>query len=562
MAVKKRPATPAEKPRTNTPLLFLILLIIPFYGGYYTFSVLLCGAVLVPVLVHASRRAGTLLLPTGVQAWCLYGICAFQLLALPAAVSVGMAFAGWLRTMVWILFFLCAATYSPPEREAILDAVAYEGGLLSLLSTVTFLYNNAAGLQDANGRIDGPFQYANAWALYLLVCLLLLALRRERRRADWPAMAAITVGIFLSGSRGIFLLALLLAVLGGGWYILRRRRVLPVLLAAMAVAALGALAVLASGGVVLERLGAITLSSSSLNGRLLYALDALQMLLRHPFGLGRGGYLYLQALEQTGVYTLRAVHNEYLQAALDGGIPAGILTAALAAALLLRKNVPLRERAVMFAISVHALIDFDFHFTAVVFLLLLCGAGGRCRRLTLPSRPALAAAGAAVLVFGYFAAVYYMDFSGRTGAAWAMFPADLSLAENRLQSCASIDEAEPIADRILEQTDLSMLAWDCKFAAAARRASLPDMVEAKFRYLRLNRYRGEVYKEFTALLENAWAQGSPEELSIYRYLAQTVIEQLEEVRAHTNPLAYRLADKPDLDFSQEILQRLQILKER
>ena len=50
----------------------------------------------------------------------------------------------------------------------------------------------------------------------------------------------------------------------------------------------------------MDRLRAITLTSSSFNGRLLYDLDGLQMLLRHPLGVGRGGYLYIQPLEQTG----------------------------------------------------------------------------------------------------------------------------------------------------------------------------------------------------------------------------------------------------------------------
>lgn len=562
MAKKARRVPPKERPRQNTPLLFLLLIMVPLFGGYYHFSVFLSGAALVLLLLHGVWRAGALRLPVGPEAWCLYGLCGLTLLTIPFGVSSGMAFAGFLRLAVWVLFFLYAATYTDQERADILNAVAYEGAVLSLITIAGFLYDAAAGIDDPNGRIDGFFQYANTWSLFLLACLILLALKDRRHPADWPAMAALLCGVYLSGSRGVFLLLLPLALAWGVHRLIRLRDVKTVALAAGGMAAVGVLAVLLSGGLVLDRLRAITLSSSSLNGRLLYYLDGAEMLLRHPLGVGYGGYLYLQPLEQTGVYTLRFIHNEYLQAALDGGVLAGLLLAGLMAALLFRKGAPLRERAVVFAVAAHCLIDFDLHFTAVVFLLLLCGSGGKCRQISLPRRPVLVAGTALALMFGYFAAAYYMDFTGRAKAAYTMFPADLSLAENYLQTFSTVEQAEPTADRIIQMSPLSMVAWDCKFGAAARRADLPAMVEAKYNYLRLSRYRGEVYEEFTALLENACAQGSQGELSRYLTVTENVIQQLEEVNRTTSPLAYRIVDKPQLDFSGEVLERLHQTKER
>lgn len=563
MAKKKQPAAPGEKPRQNTPLLFLLLILLPLYGGYYLFSSLAAGAVLSLLLLHAVWRDGALRLPTGPEAWCLYALWACTLLAVPFAVSPGMAFAGFLRLTVWALFFLYAATYTPRERREILDAVAYEGALLSLITIVGFLYDGFAGIEDANGRIDGFFQYANTWSLFLLVCLILLAMKEERRRLDWPAMALLLCGVYLSGSRGVFLLLLPLALAWAVHRLIRGRDVKTVAIAAGVLLLTGGAAVLLSGGLVLDRLRAITLSSSSLNGRLLYYIDGLRMLLRHPLGLGRGGYLYLQPLEQTGVYTLRYIHNEYLQAALDGGIPAGLCMAGLCGCLFFRKGAAPRERAVVFAIAAHSLIDFDLQFTAVAFLLLLCGSGGRCREIPLGRRRVSAAlSGVCALVFGYFALTYYLDFSGRTAAAYALYPADLSLAENRLQSFPDVASAEPVADAILASTDLSLLAWDCKVAACVQRGDVPGMVESKYQYLRLSRYRGEVYQEFTDLLENACVQGSETELVRYQTLARAVIAQLEEVNQTTSPLAYRIVDKPELNFSPQIRGRLNQIIER
>ena len=557
MAGKKQRPAAAETHRQNTPLLFLLLLAIPLYGGYYNFTALLCGTVLAVLLAVTALRSGALTLPVGPEAVCLYALCLCGFASIPFAVSAGMALTGALRTAVWALFFLCAATYTAAERADMLDAVAYKGAILSLIWTAAFLYDRSGGVSDANGRIDGPFQYANAWALFQLLCVLLLLFREKRRTADYAALAALLAGILLSGSRGAYLLLAGFALFAAARYVRQKRRFLPVLAGGGVLAVIGGAAVLLSRGLVWDRLRAITLSSSSVNGRLLYDIDGLRMLLRHPLGVGRGGYLYLQSLEQTGVYTLRFIHNEYLQAALDTGVLGGVCLAAFAALLLLRRAQPLRERLVILAVAAHALIDFDLQFSAVAFLLLLCGAPERTRRIALRRKaPCAALCGALAAVLLFFSGVYYLDFAGNAAAAYRLFPADLELAEKRLQSFPAVAEAETVADRINASTELSMLAWDCKLAAAAQRADLPGMAEAKYRYLRLNRYRGEVYEDFAALLENACAQGSDEERERYAALAQAAIDQLEEVEKSTDPLAYRIADKPDWGFRDEVLEKL------
>lgn len=76
MTEKKRKRINAQtedpKPRKNTPLLFLVLLLVPLFGGYYNFSVLLAGVLLIPVLLYECRRSGALCLPVGPEAWCLF----------------------------------------------------------------------------------------------------------------------------------------------------------------------------------------------------------------------------------------------------------------------------------------------------------------------------------------------------------------------------------------------------------------------------------------------------------------------------------------------------------
>lgn len=544
----------------NTPLLFLFMLMVPLYGGYYTFSVFGAGAALCVMIAadYAKNKRLTIHLDLETKLFAGFCVCAF--VSLLFSVSAGMALSGALRSMVFLLFYCVASNYTDEERSTILDSAAYESAILSLLSTVSFFYNECSGLKDANGRVDGPFQYANSWAIFLLASMTLLLLREKRNRWDYVAIGSLLVGIFLSGSRAVWLLLFLL----WGWYIFRCARnswkTGVVSIAAITVALMGAN--MLSGGLIWRRLTTIGLSSSSLNGRLLYLIDGIAMLGRHPFGLGYGGYYYQQCLEQTGVYTLRSVHNEYLQSALDTGIVGGLLFAGLVVAFLLKKRFSERERVVLVLFALHAIVDFDFHFASVFFLFLLCGAGGQKEDIAIVPRSANTTILACALVFSFFSIVYYLDFAGRSDLAYQLWREDIEIAENRLQSADSVDEGETYAEEIVRKTDLSMLAWDCKYQAARKSGDTEEMLHSKYRYLCLNRYRGEVYQDMAELLQAFCEQGSDQERSECSTMAGEVMALMKEVQQTTNPLAYRIADKPDLRFIEELMPRLQSIKEK
>ncbi len=555
MSAKKRPARVGEPVRTNTPLLFLMLLVVPLFGGYHNHVLFLCGALLALLLAVSAAKKGGLFFPTGAGALCFYGLCVCGLLCIPFALNAAMAFSGFLRLFVILLFLLYSRSYSAAERRLVLDAAAMEGAVLSLLSTAAFLYDSFFGGGTLNGRIDGFFQYANAWALFQLLCLLLLLLKEKRRPLNWAAMAVLALGLLLSGSRAVLLLAIplvLVALLHG-----RKLRLRLLLLGLGALTLLSLAAELLSGGLLSSRLLSLLTGSSSLYGRLLYWQDGLRMLAGHPLGLGRNGFFYLQALEQSGVYTVRAVHNGYLQAALDYGVPGGLLALAAVLLALLRRGVPLRERLVMLAVAIHALVDFDLEYGAVVFLFILCLPEVSGKRLRLPRLvPALGGA-ALALCLAFFSLPYLLDAAGSSAAAHALFPGELELSERALEEYASAPEAEPLADEILARSELSLLAWDCKAKAALARGDEAEALRARWGYLRLNRYREEAYRSFTGLLESAWPRLTGAERQEAAELAENASALLSGLEESTSPLAWRIADKPQLAFTGELLQRLE-----
>ena len=182
-------------------------------------------------------------------------------------------------------------------------------------------------------------------------------------------MIVTVFGIVMSGSRTVFVLTAVVLI----WILIvrapGRRIILTVLGAGIGVAAV--LAVAAGSLGVLERFTNISFSASTFLGRILYAQDALPLILRHPFGLGYYGYYYIQQSIQTGVYSVVNVHNELLQMFLDVGvIPAVVMSAAVLRAVF-TKRTDARNRLILVMLILHSLFDYDFQFLAIGFVLIL-----------------------------------------------------------------------------------------------------------------------------------------------------------------------------------------------
>ena len=59
------------------------------------------------------------------------------------------------------------------------------------------------------GRLSGFFQYPNTYALFMLICLILVMWRFDYKKIDWLDIVygvAAVFGIIMSGSRTVFVL--------------------------------------------------------------------------------------------------------------------------------------------------------------------------------------------------------------------------------------------------------------------------------------------------------------------------------------------------------------------
>lgn len=549
MKKKRQAKEQLSLPRYNTPLLWLMLLSVPFSGVYHLHLMFLLGIFLVISFFFQVQSSPQISLPPKNIAVLLGLILLGHLLVLPLSVNTGMAISGFFRVLVWLVYYLYILTYTRAERKFVLTIVAYEAVFFALATSLAFCVDLLQSRENVNGRIDGLFEYANTWALYLLcsfVWILYEEKKSEKRKVF--SLVSLTLGIFLTGSRGILLL--LCGCLG--FYLYQQRKNHQVKKTVIMAISLGVclffVANMLMDGLLTFRLTELSLNSSSINGRLLYYTDALTILGDNPLGIGRGGYLYLQSIYQTGIYTVLYVHNDYLQMALDGGIVAGMAFFLLPLALWRGKTLELGSKICILLLWIHLMVDFDGQYMFILWFLVLLGAEPSLKTWNVKKIHTFLSTGFLILSFSFFVLVYQKEFHGDYQSAYEMYPWDLSIAEKHLMTTL---EKEEIAQKIVELTPLSMVAWDYY----AKYSEGEPQLLGKFSYLQLNRYDENAYEELLLLL----TENQEKHPEITKSIAEDVLLILEETQEKTSPFAYRIYDKVDFSWAEEMKQQFETL---
>ena len=470
-------------------------------GGFYdavSCALAVPTAVLLIVRVVRNRR---LLLRVNIGTVAVALIALGSLMTCLFAKDRGEALVGFLRFLPVALFGLLV---TQEERSAAhyartVSCAAVALGTLS--APLAFLPATERWFAVA-GRLGGTFQYPNTFALFLTVGLL-CALSAERLgKADIIISVLLGAEILLTGSRAVMPLAagavfVLLFFRGGV-----RTKIILAASAAAVILALVLLAPVLRDVPVLERLYAFSFSESTFAGRLLYWYDALPLLLRHPFGMGYLGWNFAQSTVQTGVYSVRYVHNDVLQLALDfGWLPCAAFVAAVVRSVF-RRGKPLAFRLIPAVMLLHGCFDFDWQFTAVLFTLLLFLDLNTGRTLTL-KKPALTAIGAGLLgaLSLYFAVALGLSRYGAYEASDAMFGANTENVICLLSAQKTIGEQNKLADRLLLLNDNVLIAYDAKARYFFSEGNLDKVIHYKRKALEVAPLVYEEYEDYCDMLE-------------------------------------------------------------
>ena len=528
----------------------ILLLAYPFIGGLYApwqwGIAMLCNGLLLTLVWISTKR---IRLPSDpVSLVSLAVMAAGAVCSLLIGLDRDASWMGLLRLCGWLLFALLVLQWPPEQRRRLMACVPVSGAAAVAVSLLAGLNPAWRPFFYEAGRLAGPFQYANSFALFLLIGLMMLP-------PVWPrllrgAVALLLLfGIVATGSRSGLILLLWIAFL-----LVRRRqfrRVLPLL---GIIAAVGAVLALRDQGWVFARF----LKADSLStvwGRLLYDKDGIRLLLQKPLGVGYLGWFYLQRMIQTGVYNVRYVHNDWLQMALDYGLPAALALLVLVVRRL-RRGVFCPAAAV--CIALHCLLDPDLEFQCLMFFWILAltpRTEADARPLRLPLVPCLFVWIAMLLVLPRTAADISYHFGG--DLAVRLSPADTEYATQQMLQSSTLAQAAERARDILDRNAFVPVAWQILAEDALSRGAYEDMATAQRQAVLLLKYDQTVYEEAMDRLQMAQQMGWEETLALEQEI--WLLDFCDATLNSTDPLGWALRDVPEIGFpeSTKLLLRMQ-----
>ena len=548
MSRKQKQLRPETPGRHRPGLTEAILLFSPFLTGpFYLWGAALAVIGLTAALLLKQRKEALRFFLSPLLLAC-GSLVLFQLGGCLWGTDRGMALAGALQFLPLPLFVLALQQRELEERMQMLRFLPHTAAAMVFLTILLSLLPSCADRFLVNGRLAGFFQYPNVFAIYLLSALIvLLQGGSSSRKEKWSLFPVLVVGLALTQSKTAAVLLIAVLILSAVRAESGKEKGLLALTAAL----------FAGAGLFLALTGRV--SFSTFYGRLLYAQDAVPVILRHPLGLGYTGYYWLQGSFQTGVYSVRHVHNELLQLLLDvGWIPAGLFLWALVQAFRAPDGNFCR-RLLLAVLCVHALFDFDTQFVAVAFLLLTAasveplGAAGHDGRMAgmraarKLSPPVFTVVSGLLCLFAlWLGTASVLLEAGRPQEAAGLYSAYTEALIRMFPESGDGD----LADRILRLNESAAPAWDIRAEDAFQRGDFDTALSAKEEAVRLSRYNQQEYLEYRNMLEQIRLRlsGRGDAAGAARCTAklEALPGMMEAVLEQTSALGRMIQDRPNL----------------
>ena len=475
------------------------------------------------------------------------------------AVDSGMALMGWVKYFP-VLFFLLVLYNCEDGREKTIEYLPLVGVIMTIISVVFKYIPALSKYVTVAGRLGGFFQYPNTYALFMLVCLVILSYRiKEESKADildFVYLLVCLAGIYFSGSRTVLVLTLAYGLYFAVSNIKNNKKFMYLLILVIALIILGAVLIAGTGKIS-------HLTSKGLStfwGRLLYYYDALPYILRHPLGTGYYGYAFTQYEFQTGVYTVVNVHNELLQFMLDIGWVPAILFYGTIIKTIFSKSVCQRNRAVLTIMLLHSLFDFDFKFISIMFVLILFLENKNLKEYKisyLTKGISVVLVVAAVFISVKTGASEGMNLLNKSEDAVKLYSGNTMAKVNMLYKEPDLFKAEEIAVDIIKDNEHIPDAYSILADAEFAKGNIDTYMEYKEKAISLAPYNSNFYKEYIEVMNYCMLEylNMDDEMS-YTVCAGKIIDtanNLEDLKERTSKLGWMIKDQPETELEDEYM---------
>ena len=544
-------------PQTMLPLLEWIILLCPFlFGMFFPWGSAIVSVICVFLLLYLMKQSA-LKLSTSPAFLTALSIVLLHFGGSLWGIDRGMALVGAVQFLPLPLFVLLLEQVSPKQRLSLMNKLPFTACTMVLLSLVLSKAGLPEGWFVVAGRQAGFFQYPNTYAIYLLLAVVLVLFGPPLRYGKLPWLAILICGILLSGSRIVFVMMFGVLIVFLVKESNRKTRHGILILACLMLISSAVYVVITGNREGLGRFLTISASSSTLLGRLLYAQDAIPVILKHPLGLGYSGYHWLQGSFQTGVYSVQHVHNELLQLLLDvGWIPTGLFLWSLWRSFRSVEGGFCRK-LMLVTLLFHCLLDFDTQFVSVALLLFLImdtdpNASYPWKRHGIMVVILL---GSVVLSawIGIASFFYYLQ---DCSSALRIYPAytDAMVA---LMPTADEQEAGVLADRTLCINKCVSLAYDVKARSEFYSGDLDAAAADKLKAIQLSRYQIWEYIDYFDILrfsyEQSMQRGDQAGAEQTNARIAEIPRMLDRLKVQTSALGWRIQDQPVFELPTEYI---------
>lgn len=475
------------------------------------------------------------------------------------AVDRGSAIYGFFKFLPAGLFTLLLSIYDKSTREKVLSVIPYAAATSGVVAYGLSFVPQFSEFFLVAGRLGGFFQSPNIFAIFCLAGIIILLADNKINVKGILLSAVLMALILLTGSRTVFLF--MLATVFILLITIKEKKIKLVLFGIIvSLVAVSALIAVVTGNVqTIGRFLTISMESSTFLGRLLYYLDAISYILKHPFGLGYFGYYYSQGTFQTGAYAVTFVHNSVLQFMLDVGVIPAVAFCIMVIGSFFSKNSTIKERLLIFVIFGHSLFDFDMEFIAVLFTLILTLDFDLFKKKAVEltvKNPVIIVASVGLISFSvYFALVNSMYLFGRFDAVEKIYGHDTMSKMYLLTSEKDTNKLIEYADEIIKENGKLAVAYDVKANVAYEEGDFKTVIENKRNAIECSPYILSEYTDFCDKLivgASLYAKnGDFNSAEICKKELLSVNESLAQMKERTSFLAWKIQNKPELDLPEE-----------
>lgn len=356
-------------------ILFAILLFFPFFvGGYYVFYSAAVGIVLLIALLVHIFKTKSIKYSKSFTFFVLLFMSVMYFLTKFWAVDKSMSIHGFVKFFTAFLFTLAIIQISREERQQLLYSVPITAVIMTVFTELMgFTEFGRNRFYDNIGDLHGAFEYANAFAIYLLIAFIIALCSNIKIPFKLVTIVVCAYGIYKSNSRAVWMISAVMLVLIVLCYVFKNVSKSTRKLIVLLIFLFGVLSfiILYRFGIV-EKVFNYINTDGSFNERYLYYTDTLRYILKHPFGKGAYAFYFAQSKFQSAYYYAIDVHCDLLQYAIEIGVIPALLFAVVVVKQLFSKQTSLLQKLVMTAIMLHSLFDYDLQFISILFVLLLC----------------------------------------------------------------------------------------------------------------------------------------------------------------------------------------------